>query len=289
MTGSASIRDHVLSAGERLRAAGIAAGDAGLDARLLARDALGWDAARYLQSGRDPAPAGFAERFGALIDRRRAREPVAYIRGRQEFWGLDFEVTPAVLVPRPETELVVEAALELWPDRRATVAVADVGTGSGCLAVALARELPNATTLATDVSAPALAVARRNAARHGVSDRITFVHTDLLSGVDAAFDLIVANPPYVREVDVATLPPEVARYEPAAALFGGTDGLAVIRRLVSEAAAGLKTPGVLLFEFGFGQATAVTELISATMGLTMVALKPDLQGIPRTAIVRRAG
>jgi release factor glutamine methyltransferase len=192
------------------------------------------------------------------------------------------------LIPRPETELIVEAALERFP-AEASIRAADVGTGSGCLAVALARERARARVTATDISARALEIAAVNARRLGVEDRVTCRRGDLLDGVDAheRFDLIVSNPPYVPDGERAALQPEVREFEPADALFAGADGLAVIRRLIPEAAARLARHGWLIFEIGQGQASAVADLVRATPSLGPVAFKPDLQRIPRTAIAQR--
>jgi release factor glutamine methyltransferase len=285
-----TIHDHLAAARDRLRAAGIPPAESDLDARLIAQRVLDWDAARLLTSLHDEPPAAFAARYDAFVDRRVRREPMAYLAGEQEFWGLMFEVTSAVLIPRPETELIVEAALELFPDRDAPLQIADVGTGSGVLAVALAHERPHARIIASDLSAEALAVARRNGARHGVNDRIDFIVADSLTGGrfdHATFDLIVSNPPYVRESDRPALQPEVKEYEPAIALFGGADGLSIIRRLVQQSVGRLKPGGCLMFEFAMGHDDEVGELISSTAGLTLVDLRPDLQGIPRTAIAKR--
>jgi release factor glutamine methyltransferase len=273
----------------RLRTAGVPDGEADKDARLLARHVLGWDAARLLTDATDTTPEGFSTAYDALLDRRTAREPIAYILGVQEFWGLTFEVGPAVLIPRPETEVLVETALAQIPEA-ASFDVADVGTGSGCVAIAIARDRPRAQLVATDISRAALEIAAANAARHGVADRITFACGDLLappSFGQRRFDLIVSNPPYVAEDDRPALQPEVREYEPASALFAGREGLSIIRRLVTESVPRLKPGGHLMFEIGLGQDKAVCELISATPGITMIALKQDLQGIARTAIVRR--
>src|SRR5206468_5922384 len=162
---------------------------------------------RCFAGSADAEPAGFAPRYEALVARREAREPIAYITGLQQFWDLSFEVSPAVLIPRPESELIVEAALEAVPAREPRT-IADICTGSGCLAVAIARERPNARLVATDISDAALDIARRNAARHGVGARIRFVHADLFDEVDGPFDVIVSNPPYVPARDRDTLPPE---------------------------------------------------------------------------------
>jgi len=254
---------------------------------VLAQFALGWDAARLLTHDDEHEPLGFSERYGALVERRARREPIAYITGEKEFWNLAFEVSRAVLIPRPDTETIVEAVLARFSGATPQLAVADVGTGSGCLAVALATERPQASVTATDVSAGALQIARRNAARHGVAGRIRFVETDLLEGVAGPFDLIVANPQYVPEHDRATLQPDGRDYGPPLALFAGDDGLAIIRRLLAQAAARLATRGVLMFEFGFGQADAVRALIPGTPGLRMIDLARDLQGIPRVDVVTR--
>jgi release factor glutamine methyltransferase len=280
-----TIRAQVAAARRRLKAAGIQSDEADLDARLLAEHALGWTAERFLEDAGESPPPGFQARFDNLIARRASREPYAYIVGRQEFWGLQMLVTPDVLIPRPETELVVEAALEIVP-AGSPATIADIGTGSGCLAIAVALERPAATIVATDISKAAVAVARQNAARHGVSNRVDVRRADLLEGVDAAFDLIVSNPPYVPDAEHGDIQPEV-RFEPAAALYAGEDGLDAIRRLIADAPARLKPGGSLIFEFGFGQADAVVQLISRTARLTMVAVRDDLQDIPRVALTRR--
>jgi release factor glutamine methyltransferase len=280
-----TIHGRVLNARERLRVAGIPSDEADLDARLLAEHLLGWTTERYFADSNETPPPSFEARFEALVARRAAREPFAYIVGHQEFWGLEIAVSPAVLIPRPETELIVEAALEAIASE-SPAAVADVGTGSGCLAVAIARERPRAAIVGTDVSDAAIAIARHNAETVGVATRIVFHHTDLLDGVDDQFDLIVSNPPYVRDGDRANIQPEV-RFEPSGALYAGVDGLDVIRRLVPQSVERLTRGGTLMFEFGFGQADAVSELILSAAALTMVGLRSDLQGIPRVAIAKK--
>jgi len=247
---------------------------------------LEWTTERYVAESQAAAPPEFVVRFDALVARRAAREPYAYIVGHEEFWGLTLEVTPAVLIPRPETELLVELAIDRCP-ANASLRIADVCTGSGCVAVAIARERPAVSLQATDISDAALDVARRNAARHGVSARIGFSRRDLLDGVDGPFDLIVCNPPYVAERDRAALQPEVVDHEPGIALFAGDDGLDAVRRLLPQSAARLKPGGTLLFEFGFGQDEAVSRLISSTPGLRMIGLRRDLAGIPRVAVATR--
>lgn len=248
---------------------------------------LGWDAARLFTSGDRPADGNFADTYERLLARRAGREPLAYITGVREFWALDFEVTPGVLIPRPETELIVEAALALFPGSNDRLTIVDVGTGSGCLAVSLAIERPASTVVATDVSPAALEVARRNARRHGVDGRVTFHEADLFApGVDRV-DLIVSNPPYVPAPSRPALQPEVRDHEPSVALFGGSDGLALVGRLVAEAPLHLRPGGYLIFEFGLGQEVEVADAIAASAALDLIDLSRDIQGIARTAITRR--
>jgi release factor glutamine methyltransferase len=270
-----------------LRAAGATAAEATLDARLLAQHALGWDAARLLANGLQDGGAGFVERFTTLVARRATHEPLAYIVGHREFWNLDIEVSPDVLIPRPETELLVEAALERLRAARADQPiVADVCTGSGCVAIALAVERPDLQLVATDISEAAIAVAAANAAKHGVGERIRFLRTDILSGVSDRFDLIVSNPPYIPLGDRRQLPQDVRDFEPALALFGGDDGLDVARAVAEHASIRLKPGGTLFFECGAGQERGVRELIANAAPLKMQGFKHDLQGIPRVAIAR---
>jgi release factor glutamine methyltransferase len=277
----------VAEARGRLRDAGLSSKGAELDARLLAQFVLGWTAERLMASGHDPEPPGFAGEYEALVERRIGREPVAYILGQQEFWGLPFEVSPAVLIPRSETELIVEAALELFPEAKRPLAIADVCTGSGCVAVALAHERPASRIIATDISHVALDVARRNARRHGVADRMEFRCADLLEGLDGPFDAVACNPPYVAEVDRGGLQPEVRDHEPHVALFGGHDGFHLVERFVKNAAAAVRRGGYLLFEFGLGQDDRVEAVVEQTDGLRLRELRRDLQGIARTAVVER--
>lgn len=280
---AATLRERIAEGRQRLVQAGLRAEDASLDAEVLARHVLGWDRAALLTRGRDPATPTFVEQFDAALARRAAREPVAFITGHREFWGLDFEVTRDVLVPRPETELIVEAAIAVVDPGRCR-RVLDVGTGSGCLAVALATELAHARVIATDTSPGALRVARRNALRHGIGDRISFVRANLLDALTGPIDLIVANPPYIP--DGTDLPADVAHYEPAAALYAGPDGLAVLRRLISTAAARLAGGGAFIVEFGVGQSGSV-RLLADRAGWPRVELRNDLQGIPRIAVMSR--
>jgi release factor glutamine methyltransferase len=265
--------------------AGVLPETATLDADLLARHAAGWDHAAWLARRTEPASDAFTREYERLIARRVAREPVAYIRGVQEFWGREFIVTTAVLIPRPETELVIERAapfLALHP--RATIV--DVGTGSGCLAITLALEHPEVTVYAVDISEAALAIARANAQRHG-ADRVRFIHGSLLANIQPPVDLIVANPPYVAERDKPGLSPEVRDYEPAVALFGGADGWRHIRTLLRQIPRVLTPDGLVLMELGYGQSEDVGAEIAAVSELRVDAVLSDLQGIPRTAVIRR--
>jgi len=282
-----SINVQVAAARQRLRDAGISRTESDLDARLLAQHVLGWTTERFLTDAHAREPEGFSPQYETLVARRATREPLAYIVGVREFWGLELEVTPDVLIPRPATELIVEAMLELFRDRAAPLSVADICTGCGCVAVAIAHERPAATVVATDISREALEVARRNAIRHGVGDRITFCYGDLLQGIEHRVDAIVANPPYVVDRAGPALQPEVRDYEPAVALFGGTEGFDLVTRLVAEAPSRLRPGGYLVFEFGLGQDVEVEQLLDHAPELTLIELRRDLQGIARTAVAQR--
>jgi release factor glutamine methyltransferase len=285
-----SIQARVATARQQLREAGITPVESDLDARLLAQQVLDWTTERYLSDAGGSEPETFAQAYNALVARRATREPLAYIVGHREFWGLTFEVNPDVLIPRPATELIVEATLELFPNPDAALTIADVCTGCGCVAVAVAHERPRATVVASDISAAALDVARRNADRHGVGRRVSFRAGDLLRGlgsVEQPFDAILANPPYVVDRAGPALQPEVRDFEPALALFGGSDGLEVITRLVAEAPPKLRTGGYLVFEFGLGQDVEIEELVQRAPDLVLVGVRRDLQGISRTAIAQR--
>lgn len=284
-----SLFDRLAEARQALTGAGIRPDEAALSAEVLARHVLGWDRAAVLAHANDPLLPDFEARFAPLLARRVAREPIAYIVGHREFWGLELEVTPDVLIPRPETELLVEEAIALARTHANCRRIIDVGTGSGAIAIALALEVLGAEIVATDSSAGALAVARRNALRHKVDGRITFVQTDLMDDVDAdaPAELIVSNPPYVPNSDAEGLQPEVGVYEPAAALFGGDgDGLDVVRRLFERAPAHLSDDGYLVIEFGFAQDDEVQEAAHRT-GWRISHFRNDLQDIPRVAVLRR--
>ena len=276
-----------IAARERFIRAGIPPDQAGIDAEVLARAAAGWDRATWLTRRNEPAGLEAAARFEAMASRREQREPVAYITGVREFWGLDFIVSPAVLIPRPETELIVEAALDRLADPARAWRIADVGTGSGCIAIALATERRAAMLTATDISDAALEVARQNAILRGVGSRIGFLRTSFLDDAIGPFDLIVANPPYVPTFARTALAPDVREFEPHAALFGhGADGLDEVRAILSQAATRLAPGGWLLMEFGFGQGDEVREAASGVRGLRVEMILRDLQGLERTLVAR---
>jgi release factor glutamine methyltransferase len=278
-----TLHEHTTRARARLASVGIDPAEAELDAELLACRALRWDRTRLITSWRDEASSSFVAAYDALVDRRARREPISQIIGEREFWNLSFIVTRDVLTPRPETEGIVEAVVERCGEPRAIV---DVGTGSGCVAVTLAREFPAAHVTATDVSTAALAIARMNAERHGVIDRVSFLQTSMLKDAPEA-DVVVSNPPYVPDGDRASLPPEVRDYEPADALFSGADGLDCIRELISAAPGRLHSGGWLIFECGVGQDGAIRGIMARTRALRLVDIGPDLAGIPRTVIAQR--
>ena len=233
----------------------------------------------------------------ALVARRAAGEPTQHLTGKQEFWGLEFEVTPDVLIPRPETEHVIEVALERIGQKRRShpLRIADVGTGSGCLAVALAREFPQAQIFATDISAAALEVARRNAARHNVSNRVQFIECNLLDAfltawpdsAGARFDLIVSNPPYIARRESASLPREVRDHEPPIALFPGETGTELYAPLIHQAEKLLDSRGILVLELAHDSLHSVSPLLDAARGWIHVSATQDLAGIPRVIAAKR--
>jgi release factor glutamine methyltransferase len=216
--------------------------------------------------------------FMVAVSRRCQREPFHYITGSREFFALEFGVAPGVLIPRPETEILVEAAIETLRGRK-NPRFCEIGIGTGCVAVSILNAVPQAFCIAVDISDPALELAALNAARHGVDKRLTLVRGDLFGTARGPFDLVVSNPPYKPDPDFDDLQPEV-KFEPREALLGGPDGLAVIRRLISESPAVLADGGILLIEFGFGQAERVTEMFDKDVWMDVEVL-PDLQGIPR--------
>ena len=232
-----------------------------------------------------PLEADELSAFRALVKRRSKREPMAYITGSRGFWSLDLKTDSRALIPRPDTEALVERALELIPDGQ-PLRVLDVGTGTGAIALSLASERPEIEVWATDISADALALARENAESTGLSERVTFVECDLLSGVDGEFDVVVSNPPYVGETERGDMDQDVIDWEPHGALFAGDDGLEVISRLVPDAHARLKAGGHFLCEIGFRQGPEVQEIFTAA-GFTGVDIKLDLGGRDRVVFGTR--
>ena len=262
--GARSLRDELIFAVERLSTAGI--DSPRLDAEVLLADCLNLSREQLLVFGERTVPPEVARQFNGLVERRLQREPVAYIIGKQEFWSLDFAVSPDVLIPRSDTERLVEVVLSCAAKLSSgkPLRIAELCTGSGAVAISLARELRSAQIDATDISPAALAIARRNAEAHEVSAQMRFLAGDLfraLASIPATrFDLIVGNPPYVRRREIATLAPEVSRWEPFAALDGGVDGLNFYRRIVATAPEHLAEPGVLVLEIGADMASAVANL-----------------------------
>lgn len=279
------LADVLARARARLVAAGIQRDEAVVDVDVYARTILGWDRATLLQNLRQPAPPALEPQFSQWIARRERREPTAYIVGSREFWGRSFLVTPSVLIPRRETEFIVEEALALLR-AFATPRIADIGTGSGILAVTIAAEVPAADVTGTDLSSDALDVARQNAERHGVAARVTFLNTSYLDDVPGTFDLIVANPPYVRDGDKPALARDV-RHEPDVALFGGPDGLRDVAGVLDAAVEKLTSGGWFVMEFGYGQEDDVRRLVDARRALRLDHIRDDLQGIARTAIIQK--
>ncbi len=291
----------------RLSAASVPS--APLSAELLLMHALGRDRTWLYTHSDEAIDAAQCEKYFALIARRAAGEPTQYIIGKQEFWGLEFEVTPAVLIPRPETEHIIEVALDrLAAKRSAPLCIADVGTGSGCIAVALAKEFPRAEIIASDLSAAALEIAKRNALRHEVASRIEFVEADLLSALfseshvsrrsppgtrhffrhSQTLDLIVSNPPYVARNDEEALQREIREHEPHVALFGGETGVEIYGRLVEQAEALLAPGGYLIVEVGYGAADSVRAILDSRAAWKNIAVTNDLAGIPRVLAAQRA-
>jgi release factor glutamine methyltransferase len=279
------LADALARGRSRLVAAGIQPDEAAVDVDVYARTILGWDRATLLQNLRQPTPPALEPQFSEWIARRERREPTAYIVGAREFWGRPFLVTSAVLVPRPETEFIVEEALALLR-AVATPRIADIGTGSGILAVTLAAEVPDAEVTGTDLSSDALDVARQNAERHGVAARIVLLNTSYLNDVPGTFDLIVANPPYVRDGDKSALARDV-RHEPDVALFGGPDGLRDVAGVLDAAVEKLTSGGWFVMEFGYGQEDDVRRLVDTRRALRLDHIRHDLQGIARTAIIQK--
>jgi release factor glutamine methyltransferase len=278
-----TIREALRAAAGALASAG--SDESALEAELLLAHALKTDRAHvYQRLGEDLSGEG-ARAFDGLVARRLAHEPTAYIMGRREFYGLELEVTPAAIIPRPETETLVELVLEFArPLERPCIV--DVGVGCGAIAVALAVNLPEAEVIAIDVSAEALGLARRNAKRHGLAGRMRFLEGDLLAPLEGPVDVIAANLPYVRTEDFEGGPPEIREHEPRLGLDGGADGLHLIERLLRAAAARMRPGGALFAEIGDGQGEAVSALARECFPAAWIEVAPDLAGLDRVLIVR---
>lgn len=264
---------------------------AALDAEVLLGHVLGLSRAQTLVAANTPLDGAQSRTYERLLARRLEREPTAYITGEREFWSLDFRVSPDVLIPRPETELLVEIALRLARESAPArpLRIIDLGTGSGAIAVALASELTSAEIIATDVSAEALAVAAGNAVRNGVAERIRFVQGDLFDAIqpERLVDLVVSNPPYIRRSDIDTLEPEVSRWEPRGALDGGLDGLDYYRRIAAQAFRYLAPHGALAVEIGAGMGRAVAALFQDAAECAGVSIYNDYAGIERVVVARK--
>lgn len=283
-----TVLEHIGAATKRLVRAGLTSDLAAVDAEVLARHVLRWNQATYLSNRTEKAPINFNQHYELVLCRRERREPVSLITGYKEFWNLEFEVTSDVLTPRPETEILIEEVLALINDPlTTTVSIVDVGTGSGCIVVTLACQLPMAKLTATDISESAIAIAQRNAERHGVINRISWIRSPLLDGITDQQNLIVANLPYIPASKVSHLLPEIREFEPLIALVGGEDGLDIIRGLIAAARQRLVLGGHLIIEFGEEQSEKILTLVSTQPGLSVVCIRKDLQGIPRAAIIRR--
>jgi len=303
------IRSALKLAMHRLRDGGVPSHT--LAAELLLMHVTGRERVWLYTHHEEQLETALEEKYLALVARRIAGTPTQYLTGKQEFWGLEFEVAPGVLIPRPETEHVVEVALERFHVRSGhafprdtslgaaaggALRIADVGTGSGCLAIALAKEFPEATVMATDISATALEIAKRNATRHDVASRIEFHECNLLDEFlsplatrhsPLAFDLIVSNPPYIAHNEAGNLPREVRDYEPHAALFGGTHGAEIYAPLIAQAAQLLRPGGIFVCEIGFGALDRVFPLLADSSIWAAVNITHDLAGIPRVLSAAR--
>lgn len=277
-------------ASERFTEAGIT--NSRLDAELLLCHTLGKDRAWLLAHIREAVDEQHRELFEQAVDRRALREPLQYILGKQEFWGLDFMVTQDVLIPRPETELIIETALTLVPNKDVPLTILDLCTGSGCIAVSLAKELTSARIFASDKSEKALDVARENARRHGVADRVRFLEGDLFGSLEeldlrGQVDIMVSNPPYVPSEEYSTLQPEVRDHEPQMALLAGQNGTEIHQRIIDEAPEFLRSEGALIMEMGMGQAEALEHMIRENGTFNKPDVLKDLAGIERVIVARK--
>jgi release factor glutamine methyltransferase len=276
-----SIAQLILDAASVLRKSGVP--ESRLDAGALLAHVLQCDRTFIISHADDLISESLIDEFQGLVNRRSQGEPLQYITGHQEFFGLDFEVSDAVLIPRPETELLVETAIELLRNIDGPALICDVGTGSGCVAISLLHQVELARAMAIDVSEQALEVAKKNARKHNIIDRMSFVLSDCLEAIvsGSLFDLVVSNPPYVAEAAMAGLQREVREFEPRISLTPGGDGLSLIKRLIATTPQVLKPGGYLLLEIGFDQQERVKQMIDPKTW-RLLDVHKDLQGIPRT-------
>jgi release factor glutamine methyltransferase len=285
-----TIAQAITEGAGRLYASGIDQGRR--TAGLLLCHVLGIDRSRLLTRSEEQIDEAQYLAYLALVVRRAAGEPAQYLTGHQEFYGLDFIVSADVLIPRPETEFLIERVMNIVEDsKQDSPLIVDVGTGSGCIAVTVAMQLPSARLIATDASRAALNVARTNAERHGVRHRIEFLEGDLLAplaerGLEGTVDVLASNPPYVNEESSELLQREVRDWEPHEALFGGVDGLDFYWRLIAESPHYLKPGGYVVLEIAFSQVDSISEMVKGSV-LELVDITRDLQGIPRTLCFRR--
>lgn len=277
-----TISDHLKNGFETLSRAGI--GDPQREASSLLELALGRNKVFLIAHPEYEPTTGEEERYNTMLERRAAREPFQYIAGKQEFYGLDFIVTPDVLIPRPETEMLVERAIGVL--KSASPRFFEIGVGSGCISVSILKNVPASTAVAGDISDSALRVAAENARRHDVADRLDLVSSDVFSGIPSGeFDLLVTNPPYIPQSDLAALQTEVLDHEPHSALTDGGDGLSIISQIISRAPKFLKPNGILLMEIGIEQAEAVRAMFDDGKWQE-VSIEIDFQGIPRMVFAR---
>lgn len=280
-----TIAETLESAGHRLAAAGVT--EPRREAASLLAFALRKDRIFLIAHPERQLTENEVIAFDKYLSRREDREPFQYITGRQEFFGSDFLVTPDVLIPRPETEILVEAAINRMPKEK-PVSICEVGIGSGCISISLLDAMPNATAVGLEISEAAIGVARINAERIGVSDRFEIHHSDLFAALsDEKFDMIVSNPPYVSVDEYEVLQAEVGRYEPKNALTDGSDGLSIVRRIILSSPEYLHPGGWLLMEIGLGQAPQVEQMFDRNLWPVLELLN-DLQGIPRTIVARQS-
>jgi release factor glutamine methyltransferase len=285
MTPAVTIAAALTEASRRLGAGGI--DNPRGEARLLLCHVLGFGAERVLGHPEHEIGNDALKNFWEAVSRRVRREPMSHVLGKREFWSLDFQVTPDTLDPRPDSETLVEAVLLHVTERGRRLRVLDLGTGTGCLLLAILSEFPNATGVGIDISAPALEIAKANSVALGLDDRVEFHHAEWDAGLHGAFDIVVSNPPYIPTGELAFLEPEVALFEPRLALDGGVDGLREYRALVPVFERRLKAKGVAVIELGAGQSGSVGRLMAGE-GFDVVDQCQDLGGVTRCLVLRRA-